>query len=86
MNVSNDALKKVGYIKTFLQALSDPNYKLLVIDEAGKKHSTFSSFLTSSIGFGTKPLRHYSYAKIGCSAILKVKKLSKNLTCTACIS
>ena len=42
----------------------------------------FSSFL----GFGTKVLRNYSYAKIGKECTIRWKKLSKNLTCTACIS
>jgi len=35
MHVSNDALKKVAYIQVFLETLSNSNYKVLVIDEAG---------------------------------------------------
>ena len=66
------ALKRVYFIKHFLNAICDKNRKVFVLDE---------------VGFGTKPLKHYSYSKIGFPAIIKnYKKLSKNLTCTACIS
>ena len=43
-------------------------------------------FIIDEAGFGTNPLRHYSYSIIGKPALLKVKKLSHNLTCTATIS
>ena len=39
------------------------------------------------MGFGTRPLKKYSYSKIGQPALFKgKKKLRENLTCTATIS
>ena len=57
----------------FLSELENPNSLIFVIDEAG---------------FGTNPLRHYAYSRIGTPAILRPKKIKmyKNLTCTATIS
>ena len=44
-------------------------------------------FVIDEVGFGTRPLKKYSYSKIGFPAIIKnSKKLSHNLTCTATIS
>jgi len=39
------------------------------------------------MGIGTRPLRHYGYAKVGEPAILRKKQmLGKNLTSTVTIS
>ena len=45
-------------------------------------------FVLDEAGFGTNPLRHYAYSRIGTPAIVRSKKvkLYKNLTCTATIS
>jgi len=43
-------------------------------------------FVLDEAGFGTRPLRNYSYSVIGEPVMLKLKKLSHNLTCTATIS
>ena len=43
-------------------------------------------FILDEAGFGTNPLRHYSYSIIGKPALFKMKKLHRNLTCTATIS
>lgn len=44
-------------------------------------------FILDEVGFGTKPLKHYSYSKIGKPAIIKNHKmLSYNLTATVTIS
>jgi len=57
----------------FFKVIENENAKLFVLDE---------------VGFGTKRLRNYAYSKIGKPAVLETKKrkLSYNLTCTACIS
>ena len=56
----------------FFKVIENKNAKLFVLDE---------------VGFGTKRLRNYAYSKIGKPAVLETKKkLSYNLTCTACIS
>ena len=51
--------------------MENDDYLILILDE---------------VGFGTKPLRHYAYSKIGEPAILETKYLAHNLTCTATIS
>ena len=45
-------------------------------------------FVLDEAGFGTNPLRHYAYSRIGTPAVIKPIniKLNKNLTCTATIS
>ncbi|MDP6991359.1 MAG: hypothetical protein QGF89_01585 [Candidatus Marinimicrobia bacterium] len=43
-------------------------------------------FVIDEAGFGTNPLRHYSYSIIGKPALYKIQKLAHNLTCTATIS
>jgi len=49
-NQGNKKLKRIAYIKAFLNGIRKENTKVIVIDEAG---------------FGTHPLRRYSYSKIG---------------------
>ena len=52
-------MKRIYFIKKFLEILRDPEIKLFVLDE---------------VGFGTKRLRNYAYSKIGHPAVLKTKK------------
>ena len=59
------------FIKKYLEAIQDPEAQVFVLDE---------------VGFGTSPLRNYSYAPIGSPALLWNKKLSQNITCCATIS
>ena len=70
-NSGNKELKRIAYIQTFIKSLRDDKTMVFVLDEAG---------------FGTNPLRHYSYSIIGKPALYKMKKLAHNLTCTATIS
>ena len=51
---ANIVLKRIYFIQEFIKALKDDNAKVFVIDE---------------VGFGTKALRHYSYAKCGEKAV-----------------
>ena len=69
--MANKALKRIVFLKKFLNFMEDDDYIVLIQDEAG---------------FGTKPLRRYAYSKIGEPAILKIKYLSHNLTSIATIS
>ena len=59
------------FIKTYLEAIQDPETQVFVLDE---------------VGFGTSHLRNYSYAPIGSPALLWNKKLAQNITCCATIS
>ena len=43
------------FIKNYLKNIQDPDTKVFVLDE---------------VGFGTSHLRNYSYAPIGCPAML----------------
>jgi hypothetical protein len=43
-------LKRIFFVKRFLEAIEDETIKILVLDE---------------VGFGTNPLRHYGYSPIG---------------------
>ena len=47
---ANLELKRIFFVKRFLEAIEDETIKLLVLDE---------------VGFGTNPLRHYGYSHIG---------------------
>lgn len=71
LNSGNKGLKRIAYIQKFIRSLKDEKTMVFVIDEAG---------------FGTNPLRHYSYSIIGKPALYKIQKLAHNLTCTATIS
>ena len=65
-------LRRIGFVREFLNHLQDKKTVLFVIDE---------------MGIGSNPLRHYGYSKIGTPAVLKTRNLLvKNLTCTATIS
>jgi len=67
-NLGNKQLKRIYFIMNFLKELENDESIFIVIDE---------------VGFGTKNLRNYAYAPIGCPVVLKTSKISHNLTCTA---
>jgi len=68
--IANKTLKRIMFVKKFLETLKDPTKIMIVIDE---------------VGFG-KPLRNYGYSVIGEPLVYKFRKKLNNITCTASIS
>ena len=66
----NKDLRRITFIKRFIEALEETNTHIIVLDEVGFE----------------RPLRNYGYSHIGKPLVYKSGKRFKNITCTACIS
>jgi len=49
-NMGNKFLRRIAFVRKFKSCLQDKKKVLFILDE---------------MGIGTKPLRHYGYAKVG---------------------
>ena len=79
---SHRLLKRISFIREFINYVQDENTELFVLDEAGKL--IFILFIL--LGFGTSPFCNYSYSPIGEKSVKHTSKLALNLTVCATIS
>ena len=75
-------LKRIFFIREFINYVQDEDTELFVLDEAGKIVFIIIIFL----GFGTSPFSNYSYGPVGEKVVKHTPHLYKNITVCATIS
>ena len=71
--MGNKSLKRVVFIKKFIEAFEDKSAIMFVFDEMGIGKLYIYIYISNLILLGTDPLRHYAYSHVGTPAILEHK-------------